>query len=121
MTATETATATVERTAANAALSVPGVVELQPTLRQSLAGAATSVRQFVGSPAPSPEAGIRTETRAGTGDWHLEVRCVVTEDRRALDIARDVHDHVQAAVASHGAHRGSPPRITVTLTRITGP
>jgi len=106
----------VERTAARAALAVPGVAELQPTLSQSLAGAATRVRRALGSPAPSPEAGVHAEaSSAGTGAWYLEVRCVVTDERRALDTARDVHDTVRAAVASDAAHHGTPVQVTVAV------
>ncbi|WP_406444182.1 hypothetical protein OHB14_35135 [Streptomyces sp. NBC_01613] len=121
MTATDTTG--VERTAARAALAVPGVAELQPTLRQSLAGAATRVQQALGSLAPLPEAGIRAERGARTGAWHVEVRCVCNENRRALDTARDIHDNVRAAVESHVTRHGVPGLVTivVTVTRITGP
>jgi hypothetical protein len=113
----------VERIAAQAALAVPGIAGLQPTLRQSLAGAATRVWQALGPPAPSPEAGIHAERSAHTGAWHVEVRCVCNEDRRALDTARDVHDDVQAAVGTHVTRHGKPALVTatVTVTRITGP
>lgn len=120
---TATVTADVERIAARAALAVPGVVELQPTLRQSLAGAATSLRQALGSPGPSPDAGIRVERTPHSGAWNIEVRCVLDDDRRALDTARDVHDTVRAAVASHAAHHGTPAPVTIAVTviRIKGP
>lgn len=119
---TITDTTSVEQTAARAALAVPGVVALQPTLRQALADAATSVRQALGSPAPSPEAGIHAEGSADTGVWHLEVRCVVTDERRALDTAADVHDTVRATVASDAPHHGTSARVTVvvSVTGITG-
>jgi hypothetical protein len=111
----------VQQTAARAALAVPGVAELQPSLGQSLAGAATRVRQALGSPAPSPQAGIHAERIPRTGAWHIEVRCVLHGDRRALDIARDVHDQVRAAVSSHVIQNGIPGPVTVTVTRITAP
>ncbi|MFE2638534.1 hypothetical protein ACFXKF_27935 [Streptomyces scopuliridis] len=115
-------TTRIERTAARAALAVPGVAELRPSLRQALAGAATRVREAIGSPALSPEAGIHVEHTPGTGAWHVEVRCVLTDDRRALDTARDVRDNVRSAVGSHVTRYGIPEPVTivVTVTRITG-
>ncbi|MFD7288800.1 hypothetical protein [Streptomyces sp. NPDC059863] len=112
----------IERTAARAALSVPGVAELQPSLRQALAGAATRVREAIGSPALSPEAGIHVEHTLGTGAWHIEVRCVLMDDRRALDAASEVRDKVRSAVGSHLSSHGLPGSVTigVTVTRITG-
>lgn len=113
----------VQRTAARAALGVPGVAQLQPSLGQSLAGAATWARRALGSPALFPEAGIRAERSPGTGVWHLEVRFVLDDDRRALDTARDVHDAVRDAVEAHLTRDGTPGPVTVvvTVTRITGP
>ncbi|SEG94003.1 hypothetical protein SAMN05216223_12910 [Actinacidiphila yanglinensis] len=110
----------VERTAADAALSVPGVLELQPTLGQSLVGAVTSIRQALGSSTQSPGAGIHAE-RGADGSWHFEVRCVVTDHRRVLDTARVVHDLVQATVAPHTARHGNrvPVTVTVAVTGIT--
>ncbi|MGW6241507.1 hypothetical protein ACWGBX_32250 [Streptomyces sp. NPDC055037] len=117
-------TTRVERIAAQAALAVPGVAELQPTLRQALAGAASRAWETIGSPALPREAGIHVEHTAGGGAWHVEVRCVLTDHRRAADIARDVRDHVRSAVSSHVTHvarHGIPEPVTivVTVTRIT--
>jgi hypothetical protein len=113
----------VQRTAARAALAVPGVAELQPSLGQSLAGAVARVRRGLGAPAPPPQAGIHAERLPQAGAWHIEVRCVLHDDRRAVDTARDVHDQVRAAVGSHVARHGVPGPVTVvvTITRITGP
>lgn len=113
----------VQRTAARAALAVPGVAELQPSLGQSLAGAATLVRRALGSPTPSPQAGIHAERTPRTGAWHIEVRCVLHGGRSALDIARDVHDEVRTAVGHHTARNGIPGSVTVvvTVTRIIAP
>ncbi|GGO99620.1 hypothetical protein [Wenjunlia tyrosinilytica] len=112
----------VERAAAQAALAVAGVAELQPSLRQCLADAAIRARQALGSCAPPPEAGIRAEYTPRTGAWHVEVRCAVNDDRRALDIARDVHDYVRAAVSPHVTRNAiqGPVTIVVSVTRITG-
>jgi hypothetical protein len=113
----------VGRTAAEAALAVPGVAELQLSLREALAGAATRVQRTLGFPALPPERGIRAERTPRTGAWHVEVRCVLHEDRRALDTARDVHEQVRSAVDTHLTHQGIPAAVTVTVTvtRITGP
>ncbi|MGW3014089.1 hypothetical protein ACWC9R_35445 [Streptomyces sp. NPDC001219] len=115
-------TAGVEQTAARAALAVPGVQELQPSLRHSLADAATHLRRTFGSRTPPPEAGVHAGHTPGTDTWHLEVRCVVNAQRRALDIARDVRESVQAAVSSELNARGGPASVTivVTVTRISG-
>ncbi|MCZ1012536.1 hypothetical protein O1L68_43395 [Streptomyces lydicus] len=91
---------TVEQTAARAAMAVPGVQELPPSLRHSLADAATHIRRTFGSRAPSPEAGIHAGHTPETDTWHLEVRCAVNDHRRPLDIARAVREGVQAAVSS---------------------
>ncbi|WP_407555485.1 hypothetical protein QOM21_37060 [Streptomyces sp. Pv4-95] len=113
-------TAGIEQTAARAALTVPGVEELQPSLRDSLAGAASYIRRTFGSIAPSPEAGIHISHTPEPDAWHLEVRCVLNEHRRPLDTARDVREGVQAAVSSHLASRGRTASVTivVTVTRI---
>jgi hypothetical protein len=115
-------TAGVERTAARAALAVHGVAELQPSLGRSLANAATRARRALGSDVPAPEAGIHAEHTPRTGAWHVEVRCVVNEDRRALDTARDVRDGVRSAVSSQVNHHSIADlvTVTVTVTRITG-
>ncbi|WDT58526.1 hypothetical protein [Streptomyces sp. G7(2002)] len=115
-------TASVEQTAARAALAVPGVEELQPSLRHSLADAATYIRRTFGSLTPSPEAGIHASYTPETNAWHLEVRCALNDHRRALDTARDVRESVRAAVISQLNARGRPASVTivVTVTRITG-
>ena len=104
--------------AAEAALAVPGVAGLHPRLAQRLAAAARTAWQAV-----SPETGVRA-VRApdGTG-WHIEVRCVLAEGHRALDIARNVHDRVRTAVLSHLATQDAPEPVTVAVTviRIAGP
>ncbi len=45
------------------------------------------------------------------------MRCVLAEGRRALDIARNVHDRVQTALISH-LPAPEPVTVTVTVTRI---
>ncbi|MGW3012755.1 hypothetical protein ACWC9R_28535 [Streptomyces sp. NPDC001219] len=115
-------TASIEQTAARAALAVPGVQELHPSLRHSLADAATHLRRTFGSRTPFPEAGIHARHTSETDAWHLEVRCAVNDHRRALDTARDVRESVQTAVSSQLKARGRPASVTVvvTVTRITG-
>ncbi|MGW7486279.1 hypothetical protein [Streptomyces sp. NPDC054786] len=115
-------TAGVEQTAARAALAVPGVQELQPSLRHSLADAATYIRRTFGSLTPSSEAGIHAGHTPETDAWHLEVRCALNDHRRALDTARDVRESVQAAVSSHLNSRGRTGSVTIVVivTRICG-
>ncbi|GGN34688.1 hypothetical protein GCM10012285_07040 [Streptomyces kronopolitis] len=112
----------IEQTAARAALAVPGVQELHPSLRHSLADAATCLRRTFGSHPPSPEAGVHATHTPEADAWHLEVRCVLTDHRRALDTARDVRESVRAAVSSQLNARGRTGNVTivVTVTRING-
>lgn len=115
-------TAGLDRTAAEAALAVPGVAELQPSLRQTLAGVATLVPRILGSSAVSPELGVHAEHDSAAASWHVEVRCVLHEDRRALDTARDVREQVRSAVVAHLEREGAPAPVTVTVnvTRVIG-
>jgi hypothetical protein len=114
-------TTALTEVAAEAALAVPGVAALQPRLARRLAAAAAPTRTGA-SPhrAPPPEAAVRADRAPDGSGWHIEVRCVLTEDRRALDIAQDVHDRVAFAAASHLAALGAAERVTVevTVTRI---
>ncbi|MFE3881833.1 hypothetical protein ACFXPQ_02720 [Streptomyces lydicus] len=114
--------ADVEQAAARATLAVPGVEELQPSLRHSLADAATHLRRTFGSRTPPPEAGIHATHTPETDAWHLEVRCVLNDHRRTLDTARDVRESVRAAVSSqlHACGRTGSVTIVVVITRITG-
>ncbi|MEU9487457.1 hypothetical protein AB0D83_28020 [Streptomyces decoyicus] len=115
-------TASVEQTAARAALAVPVVEELQPSLRHSLANAATYIRRTFGSLTPSPEAGIHASHTPETDAWHLEVRCALNDHHRALDAARDVRESVRAAVSSqlNSCGRTGSVTIVVIVTRIRG-
>ncbi|PWI04779.1 hypothetical protein DIZ27_43210 [Streptomyces sp. NWU339] len=106
--------------AAEAALAVPGVAGLQPRLAHRLAAATAPTRTDTAPHRTSPEAGIRADRAPDGSGWHIEVRCVLAEGRRALDIARNVHDRVGAAVLSYLAALGVAERVTVkvTVTRI---
>ncbi|MEU3858265.1 hypothetical protein AB0F03_12995 [Streptomyces sp. NPDC028722] len=106
--------------AAEAALATPGVTGLHPRLAHRLAAAATPTRTDTAPHRTSPEAGVRADRAPDGSGWHIEVRCVLDEGRRALDIARDVHDRVAAAVISHLAALGAVERVTVevTVTRV---
>lgn len=106
----------IRQTAARAALAVRGVVGLQPTLGRRLAGAAVRIQQTVGISAQPPEAGIRAERRPPASGWHVEVRCIVSEERRALDTAQDVRAQVRSAVAAHLARHSSPESVTILVT-----
>ncbi|GAA3143542.1 hypothetical protein GCM10010521_32990 [Streptomyces rameus] len=116
-------TTALTEVAAEAALAVPGVAGLQPRLAQRLAAAAAPTRTDTTSHrAPPPEAAVRADRAPDGSGWRIEVRCVLTEDRRALDIAQDVHDRVAFAAASHLTALGDVERVTVevTVTRIAG-
>jgi uncharacterized alkaline shock family protein YloU len=102
--------------AARAALAVPGVRELQPSLRQVLVAAARRVQQAHGDPAADAGAGVRVERTPRTGVWNVEVRCVVAGERRALEVAQDIRSRVRAAVCSQLALRGTPARVDVAVT-----
>ncbi|MEU6454764.1 hypothetical protein [Streptomyces sp. NPDC047065] len=110
----------VERAVAHAALSVPGVAGLQPGLGRSLADAAHAAHAQHApgaAAAPAPGAGVRARYARDSGVWHVEVRCVLTEGRRALDTARAVRARARAAV-----NRQAPGGcvVAVTITRIVG-
>ncbi|MEV0691749.1 hypothetical protein [Streptomyces sp. NPDC050388] len=114
---TVTRTTTLLGVAAEAALAVPGVAGLSPRLAAATAPARTDTTPH----RTSPEAGIRADRAPDGPGGHIEVRCVLAEGRRALDIARNVHDRVGAAAISHLAALGVVERVTVevTVTRIT--
>ncbi|WP_432080408.1 hypothetical protein [Streptomyces sp. WAC 04229] len=123
----------VERAVAHAALSVPGVAGLQPGLGRSLADAAHA-HHAPGTASPAPGAGVRARYARDSGVWHVEVRCVLTEGRRALDTARAVRARARAAVheqavpadtSRYGTAGGAQPAhgdcvVAVTITRIVG-
>lgn len=111
----------VARVAAGAALRVPGVVQLDPDLRQSLVGAAAWVRDPRGARDPRPEDGVRAGRAAATGGWHVEVRCALHPHRRCLDTAREVRDRVRSAVDEQLSGHGAPPvTVGVTVIRLVG-
>ncbi|MEU6557996.1 hypothetical protein ABZ915_48615 [Streptomyces sp. NPDC046915] len=114
-------TTTLLGIAAEAALAVPGVTGLQPRLFPRLAAAAALTLTDATPRPTSPEAGIRAERAPGGSGWHIEVRCVLAEGRRTLDVAQNVHDRVRAAVISHLAALDAVERVTVhvTVTRLT--
>ncbi|GHI02785.1 hypothetical protein AQI88_38220 [Streptomyces cellostaticus] len=113
---TATGTTALLGVAADAALTVPGVAGLQPRLAHRLAAAAATRADPMPHRTP-PEAGIRADRAPDGSGWHIEVRCVLAEGRRALDIARNVHDQVRTAVISH-LPVPEPVTVTVTVTRI---
>ncbi|MFG2121353.1 hypothetical protein [Streptomyces sp. NPDC048710] len=103
--------------AAEAALAVPGVTGLQPRLAHRLAAATAPTGTHTTSHRTQPEAGVRADRAPDGSGWHIEVRCALAEGRRALDVARNVHDRVRTAVISHLA-APEPVTVTVTVTRI---
>ncbi|MFF7351960.1 MULTISPECIES: hypothetical protein [Streptomyces] len=112
---TATGTTALLGVAAEAALAVPGVAGLQPRLARRLAAAVAPTR----AETTPPEAGIRADRAPDGSGWHIEVRCVLAEGRRALDIARNVHDRVTAALITHLATHGVAEPVTVAVT-VTG-
>ncbi|MGW2561141.1 hypothetical protein ACWCXB_18205 [Streptomyces sp. NPDC001514] len=115
------AAAAVRQAAAEAALAVPGVVSLQPTLAGRLAGAVARVWPDAAS-LSRPGSGVRAEPAADDSGWHVEVRCILGEGHRVVDIAREVHDEASSAVAALLAAHGTPGAVavTVTVTGVTG-
>lgn len=113
-------TTTLLGVAAEAARAVPGVSGLQPRLAHRLAAAATPSRTDTTPHRASREAGICADRAPDGSGWHVEVRCILAADQRALDIAQSVHDRVEAAVISYLAAHGVVERVTVevTVTRI---
>ncbi|WP_460106675.1 Asp23/Gls24 family envelope stress response protein [Streptomyces sp. YKOK-J1] len=109
---------TLPGAAVEAALAVPGVVGLQPRLSHRLAAAAESARPGA-LPHRTPEAGVLACRSPDGSGWHIEVRCVLSGGRRALDVARNVHDRVAEAVISHLAALDAVERVTVEVT-VTG-
>ncbi|MGW7436910.1 hypothetical protein [Streptomyces sp. NPDC054849] len=133
----------IHRAAARAALGVPGVAALQPSLADRLALAAARVQEAVtatgtgttsqtttgttsqtatgtGTASHSEQAGIRTQITP-EGSWHVEVRCVLKADRRVVATARQVREQVRTAVTAclvqHGATAPVTVRVMVTVTR----
>ncbi|MFD8609976.1 hypothetical protein [Streptomyces sp. NPDC059631] len=118
MTAVPAATA-LPRVASEAALAVPGVAALDPRLTRRLAAAAAPARPDATPRRVPPEAAVRAgRAPDGTG-WHIEVRCVLSGRRRALDVARDVHDRVAAAAVAHLTMLGAVEPVTVEVV-VTG-
>ncbi|MBT2511781.1 hypothetical protein J7I98_39670 [Streptomyces sp. ISL-98] len=109
----------IQQAAARAALAVPGVAALQPSLADRLAAAVASRAQQTSGAAPLPaDAGIRAAHTPEGGGWHVEVRCVLHEDHRVLDVAQQVREHVRAAVTALLAQHGTPAPVTVLVTVI---
>lgn len=115
--------ADLRQTVARAALAVTGVSGLQPSLSHRLASAAALARQTAGIGARYPEAGVQAEHALQPSGWHLEVRCILNEERRICDTARDVRRQVRAAAAAYLASNGTfePVTVLVTITHITHP
>ncbi|MET9447390.1 hypothetical protein [Streptomyces cinerochromogenes] len=112
-------TATLLDAAAEAALAVPGVAGLRPRLSHRLAAAAAPTRSDATPRGTPPREGIRADRSPDGAGWHIEVRCVLSEGRRVLDVARNVHDRVGAAVLSRLAALDAVERVAVEVT-VTG-
>ncbi|MCX5441732.1 MULTISPECIES: hypothetical protein [unclassified Streptomyces] len=111
--------ADIRQTAAEAALAVSGVLALQPTLASRLARAAS--RATAGAAASrfaSPLSGIRVVHDPDGSGWQVEVRCVLAEGHRAIDVARTVHDRTRASLTPLVTTHGTADTVTVTVTII---
>ncbi|MFF3467216.1 hypothetical protein ACWCQN_41945 [Streptomyces sp. NPDC001984] len=68
----------------------------------------------------SPLSGIRVVRDPDDSGWRVEVRCVVADGHRAVDVARTVHDRTRASLVplltTYG--NGRTLAVTVTITRI---
>ncbi|MGW6356622.1 hypothetical protein ACWFR5_15820 [Streptomyces sp. NPDC055092] len=109
--------ADIRQTAAEAALGVSGVLALQPTLASRLARAAS--RATAGAAASrfaSPLSGIRVVHDPDGSSWQVEVRCVLAEGHRAIDVARTVYDRTRASLTPLVTTHGTADTITVTVT-----
>ncbi|WP_327280992.1 MULTISPECIES: hypothetical protein [unclassified Streptomyces] len=107
----------IQRTAATAALAVPGVIALQPTLADRLAHAASLTHHSVtaGSDVHREAGRIRCE-HMPRGGWQVEVRCILQADNRIVDIARQAREEVRAAVTASLSQHGAVGPITVLVT-----
>ncbi|MFF7974353.1 hypothetical protein [Streptomyces sp. NPDC007905] len=105
--------------AAQAALTVPGVAGLQPGLAHRLARAAAHTwSQTAARPTP-PEADVRADRSPDGSGWHVDIRCILYEGHRALDVAREVRSRVHSAAQAHLSEERLTGPITVTVT-VTG-
>lgn len=111
---TDCGPAEIRRSAAEAALAVSGVLALQPTLASRLAGAAGPVRKAAANEIASPLSGIRVARDPDGSGWQVEIRCVLAEGHRAVDVARTVHDRTRASLI----RLVTPLTVTVTVIRI---
>ncbi len=112
---TSTRNRDIHQIAARAALDVPGVSALHPGLADRLAAVASRAQQALRAATLPGEAGIHVERTPERG-WHVEVRCVVQEDRRVLDVAQQVREHVRTAIIAHLAQHGTAAPVTVLVT-----
>lgn len=116
---TSPATPTLRSVAAQAALTVPGVAGLQSGLAHRLARAATHAWPQTAARAAQPEAGVRAGRAPDGSGWHVDVRCVLSEGHRALDVAREVRSRVHSAARAHLREHHVTDAVTVTVT-VTG-
>ncbi len=109
--------------AAYAALSVPGVAGLHPGLAHRLAQATAHAWPDTDERLSLSEAGVRADRAADGSGWQVEVRCLVSEGHRPLDVSRNVRSRVRSAVLAHLTAHGlaEPLTVTVTVTRIIIP
>ncbi|MFF8867505.1 hypothetical protein ACF08B_36270 [Streptomyces sp. NPDC015139] len=113
-------TAALLTAVAEATLGVPDVAGLQPRLAHRLTEAVSPVLpQTLTEHTPS-QAGVRAVHAPDGSGWRIDVRCVVAEESRVLDAARNVHEQVRSAVLTHLAEHGAleAVAVSVTVTRI---
>lgn len=112
--------ANIRQSAAKAALGVSGVLGLQPTLASRLARATSRhVPGAANNGVDLPLSGIRVARDPDGSCWQVEIRCVLAEGHRAVDVARTVHDRTRTSlIPLVTAHGRQDLTVTVTITRI---
>lgn len=105
---------------AAAAEDVPGVVRLEPTLRNALRRLqAGSTVLLNGRGARSAADGIELHRRVDVVDVHVDV--VTAPDRPAADTAREVRRALVAVLGGHHLRPGSIGVAVLSVERATGP
>lgn len=109
--------ADIRKSAAEAALAVSGVLGLQPTLASRLARAASRpVPEAADHRIGPPVSGVRVAREPDGSGWQVEIRCVLADGHRVVDVARTIHDRTRASLIPLITARGTEAALTVTVT-----
>ncbi|MGR6968744.1 hypothetical protein ACU639_03900 [Streptomyces cynarae] len=95
------------------------MADLQPGLAHRLARVATHAWPQTAAGATPPEAGVRAARTPDSSGWRVDVRCLLSEGHRALDVAREVRSRVHSAAQAHLGEHHATDAVTVTVT-VTG-